>query len=351
MSYLLNSLSSKLLCSFTKFKNILQKHSQGFIVVTAHSNADPDATASLIVTHHIINSMGYKGLIVLPESVNAISKQVLNNLSMKLEVGDTGVLDQAKLMVIVDTSSKSQLGILGDYLSKLNYVVIDHHDINTLNENAILSIYDPKRKSTSEIITALLKYFNVKLPQKLYTLLITGILYDSRHLTIADDITLEVVAYLIKQGGDLKLAYNVLKKLPDTSEKIAKLRAAARAHIIKVSNYLIAITCVGAFEASVARSLLDLGADVGIVMSAQKDGCRTDIRVKGNVVLNNRPISEVIIKNLINKFGGSGGGHINAMVALVKANVPQVLSEIINILKNGFKEFKILEEGVCTSYL
>ena len=57
----------------------------------------------------------------------------------------------------------------------------------------------------------------------------------------------------------------------DTSERLAKLKACKRAKIIRVNDWIIALSHVSAFQAPAAKALIDLGAHVSAV-AGQKNG-------------------------------------------------------------------------------
>ncbi len=351
MSYLLSLLKSELLDLFKHFRDHLVKGNYRKVCLTAHNNADPDAVASLIAIKELVKKLINADVeVTLPTQVSAISKQVLSNLNMTLESSPIDSLHSCDLLIIIDTSSSQQLGEIARYLRGVKYVVVDHHDINRLCEGAELCVYDPSRKSTSEIVTSIYAYLGLNIGKELSTLLITGILYDSKHLILADEVTFSAMVYLIKCGGSYREALKALRKTLGIPERIARLRGVARSHIIRVDNYLVAITCVGAYESSVARALIEVGADAAIVMSSQKGGCRVDIRCKEGMVIGDRYLGELIVNELTKSLGGEGGGHKGALGALVKANVPTVFNELIKVLRKYSKEFKVLEEGVCREY-
>jgi len=98
---------------------------------------------------------------------------------------------------------------------------------------------------------------------------------------------------------------------------------------IIIDNWIILFTHVNSHEASVCKSLLDLGADVAFCLSLQKeDRFRIIVRssegfqMKTNIRLGN------FMETLGAEFSGSGGGHKGA-AGMNCVNPPKNIKEII----------------------
>ncbi len=335
----------------------------GRICITTHRNADPDAIASLIALNELIKKLApnCKVGIDLPEGLELISKEVvrtllgsdyLNKLLSSKCVGDYD------LLIILDAASKSQLSslitnLLGDAVP---YVVIDHHEVNNIVEGAKLALHYPQSSSTSELITLIANSLGIlnELSNNTLTLLIIGILYDTKFLRIINEAEVFRAVYeLMKAGGNYSYSINLLsrKELP-YPEKVARLKAISRAGIYLVSNdetsFLVAITCIGAYESSVLKVLQDAGADLSIAICKRKDLCRIVLRASRNIVNTlKKPIAADLANLLGKELGGSGGGHASAAGATLSTNTD--VRKVVDVVSNYFRKmgysFRVLEEG------
>ena len=146
-------------------------------------------------------------------------------------------------------------------------ILIDHHsssqiegswsgfDIVLVNRNAT---------STCEIIA--LGFPGEPLSTETARKLLTGLMFDSQHLGIATASTLEAALILVRAGAEIDWARKTLRSKPNRSELLARIKSAQRLQYEEVGKFLILKTEVSSFHASVARMLLDVGADVGIAV-------------------------------------------------------------------------------------
>lgn len=311
------------------------------VVVTAHRNADPDAVASALVVRWLLRSEGFDARLVLPEGVSLPSKRMIEQLLGADYSVEDGLPAETRLVVVVDTASPSQLGVLADLVNNTPLlVVVDHHSSSMLVEKATLSIYDPSAKATAELVYTLAVYgFKKQLPRRELELLLAGIIYDSRHFLLATPKTLRIAAEIMEQGASLEDVLNALQSPPMTvPEKIARLKAAKRMHVIRAGEYLTVITRVGAYESSVAKSLLDLGADVVIIVSERGLETRIVGRSKKDIVDGlGLHLGRDVMEKAAQMLGGSGGGHSQAAGAAVNAPLEKTLSVLISIVNEFFK--------------
>ncbi len=311
------------------------------IVVTAHRNADPDAYASARAVRDMLVKLGYDARLVLPEGMSQPTKRLVKEvLGVEPAEAEDEPPDESAMAVVVDTASPEQLGSLADFALKVILVVIDHHDANRLVEYATLSLHDSSARATSEIVYMLVeKVLGVELDERVRTLLLAGIVYDTRHFVMSTPRILRVAADLMDSGASLDKALKALQSPPmEVSERIARLKAAQRLHVFRAGDYLVAVTHVGAFESSVARAILDLGADLAIVVSEHGSEVRIIGRARKQLVeklgIN---LGKDIMEPLGKMLGGSGGGHAQAAGAAVKTSLEKALDTVIELLKSVFE--------------
>ncbi|MCD6278865.1 MAG: DHH family phosphoesterase [Desulfurococcales archaeon] len=331
---------------------------QGSVCILTHKNADPDAVASALALNYLIMYLAPNEVrvsLIAPEGLEAVSKRVIDELNLTDFIGvkcvSKGELD-CMYQVIIDTASASQLGEFSGVLR--DFMVIDHHEVNNLIDSASTLLYDPGRKSSSEIVFMVIDYLirksDLSVPKEILTALIAGILYDTKYLKLADDVTFEIMAKLLRLGGEYTRAIAILssKKRLDYSERIARIKGAMRAGLYKVNDLIMVITCVGAYESSVLKVLLDAGADVALAISTRKNrGTRIIIRATNEAVDRlGFPLAAELAQELGKQMGGSGGGHASAAGAYVEEFSPK---SFIKVLAGFFRSrninFKTIDEG------
>ena len=307
------------------------------IVVTAHRNADPDAYAAAYALCIALRKQGFDARLILPEGMSQPTKRLVREiLGKEPSEAEDEPPEESAMAVVADTASFEQLGSLADFAKKVILTVVDHHESNKLIEHATLSIYDPTARATSEIVYQLLREgLGMDLDAGVKTLLLAGIVYDTRHFILSTSRTLRIAADLIDQGASLEKALKALQSPPmELPERIARLKAAQRMHLYRAGDYIIVVTHIGAYESSVARAILDLGADIAIIVSEHGTEVRIIGRARKGVVeelgLNlGRDVMEPVGKAL----GGSGGGHAQAAGASARASLERALDTVVEILR------------------
>ncbi len=309
----------------------------GAVAVTAHRNADPDAVASLLVLAKLIeDTTGVTPVPVLPEGMSQPSKRVVREvLGLDPSSIASTLPEDTSILVIVDTASIGQLGVFAEEVRRLPILVVDHHDSNSLVPIALESVYDPTARATSEIVYMMLSHWNTQVDEKLLTVLLAGIVYDTRHFTMSSPRVLRIAAELMEKGAKLEQALKALQSPPmEMPERIARLKAAQRMHVYRVGDFIFAVTYVGAYESSVARALLDLGADVAIVVSERARETRVIGRARRGIVDAGFNLGRDLMEPLAKMLGGGGGGHAQAAGASVHASLERVMDAVVELIKS-----------------
>lgn len=304
--------------------------------ILTHKNADPDALSSMLILKNFLEALKNKTYLILPEGLNAASKIVLNKLGIRTSFVSPHLMrwinELIDIYIIVDTSSPVQLGQLIDIVREKPYIVIDHHQPGALINDSLISL-SHKVVSTCELVYLLLKdmWWFSSLEA---TLLLIGILYDSRRFIYVDKYSFRIIDELInKYDGDYRKALNVLQKKMDVSERIARLKGAQRLKIERIGEYVVVTTHVSAFEGSVARAIIELGADVVFVASSN-DRLRIVGRATPEFVEKTRISLGRDIMPIIGKLiKGNGGGHDTAGVAEGSGSIDYGLKLALNVLR------------------
>ncbi len=309
------------------------------IVVTTHKNADPDAAASTYIVHRVLGELASSSWIILPEGLNEVAKKIVAELGvsdayMGPEILLKNSLPPRTLFIIVDTSSSTQLGSLRDVVLDKPYIVIDHHRPGDLVRGAYASLICPWIRSVSEIVYMIGEELG-GLDDKEALLALTGILYDTRRLMYIDDHVFDIVKSIVKQIGaeGYRKAVELLSVEMDFSEKVARLKAAQRMRITRIAGYIIATTHVSAFEASAARGILDLGADVVFVASRNKVS-RIVARAKPSFIRETGvSLGRDVMPRIAECLEGGGGGHDAAAAAEGKRSPLRCLGVAVRVLR------------------
>ena len=128
----------------------------------------------------------------------------------------------------------------------------------------------------------------------------------------------------------------------DQSERIARLKACRRAKIVKINDWIIAFSHVSAFEASAARSLVDLGAHMAAVAGKKDNGPEIEISMRCTREFNQKTrihLGKDIAKPLGQYlqgayFQGMGGGHAMAAGVNGKGEIKIALKHCLKLLKD-----------------
>ncbi|MEB2836725.1 MAG: DHH family phosphoesterase [Desulfurococcales archaeon] len=300
------------------------------VAVLTHRNADPDAIASALLARRALMELGAEPVIMLPEGLSRASKQVLRAAGLegipqtRYEEGPEAV-PRVEAVVVVDSSNTTQLGGLAVLAITRPLFLIDHHSPGDLAPHAEDAVLDEASPSATQLVALALEYMGVCPEAREATVGLAGIIYDTRRYSIADAGSFKASAYLISCGGDYERALKALQGGRDQgsgldyAERVARLKAAQRMVTSRICEELIvAVTRVGAYESSAARALVDLGADVAVVVGGKGAELRVTLRLSRRALETGLRADE-LASYIAGKHGGRGGGHAAAGMAHVPA--------------------------------
>ncbi|MEM2119087.1 MAG: DHH family phosphoesterase, partial [Candidatus Bathyarchaeia archaeon] len=214
-------------------------------------------------------------------------------------------------------------------------IVIDHHSVHPETmKQATLCITNEESSSTCEIVYNFFKQTNTKPDPTVAKALFLGIAFDTRHFVLASSSTLKNIADLIEAGVNAQETLPLLSLPMDFSERVARLKASRRVKLFRIKDWIIALSHVSAYQASAARSLIDLGADVAVVAGQKNQEIEVSLRAtrefheKAKVHL-----GRDIAKPLGEYIHGMGGGHSTAAGANGVGELESTLKRCYLILK------------------
>ncbi len=281
------------------------------IAILCHAHADADTYLSAYALSFILGTVFPDAhiSIIIPDGMSTHTKRLAETFPSH----PPEERDDYDLMIAVDIGNTELLGDWADRLrnSKGVRILIDHHPPQQRSPYEQTYV-DTGSSSAAELVHDLSKQLGVALEPRVSQALLVAILFDSQHLSIANARTLRVVLDLIDAGANLDEARASLRSIPDYGEVIAKLKAAKRSKIYRAKGWVIAVSTVGSFQANVARSLTQLGADIALVVgevnSEVKGSLRAHLRFQNETKIH----LGTDVAEAISKGRGYGGGHPTA---------------------------------------
>ncbi len=303
-------------------------------IILLHHNADLDAVGSALALKFAYPSYSIGAL----QNISQISKRFLKHFE-NITVLQKPSLDQFKTIVILDSSTPSQVGISPDLYNEL--IVIDHH-VRSESWKTDLYYCDDSKTSCAEIIFELLEFINISITSEIALALSVAILADTGHFKYATHETFMNYARLLKLGG-LRIS-KILEMVENTesltkSQRIAQLKGAQRLRFQQVNGYLVASSILSSYEASMCKHLLLLGADVAFVGAQREEQIRISARAVGELVEKGLHLGE-FLKSLASELLCEGGGHDGAAGLNGSGDVEMALNACMNKISEILKKIK-----------
>ena len=275
----------------------------GGTLILLHGNADPDALASGFAVKQSFPDV----TIGTPGGLDRISKLLSAALGIET-VEDSSKISNVRTLVL-DTSGPEQIN--GD-IDLSSAIVVDHHMRNDKWSGAMLYHCDDSKSSCSEIIVELLRSADKNIKREVALCLMYGILTDTGYFKFAKPGALVTFAQLMKDHNvQMDEAMGLVGVDIDISERISQLKGAQRLKYWKLGDYVVAVSQGSAFEASVCKALLGLGADVVFVGSQRGDQFRVSARANPAVVRKGLHLGK-LLGSVGSETTNGGGGHPGA---------------------------------------
>lgn len=297
-------------------------------------HADPDTYLSAYALRLLLRAYAPSCHvdIILPEGMSVPTQRLLQ--SFPYEPAPEGLGATAyDLIVAVDIGHTE---LLRDWNERLRgstalKILIDHHPIQ---EGAPYdrTIVDTKASSAAELVYSLFKELGVEPDQTCSQALLTGILFDSQNLSIAGEKALRVVLELLEHGAVLESARAALRSPPDYGEVVAKFKAAKRVRIYRASGLVIAVSTVGSFQANVARSFVNMGADIALVVGASEEETRASLRAGHRFHAGTQIHLGTDVAAVLSKGRGYGGGHPTAASLTCSAGEEELIRDFLELM-------------------
>jgi len=323
-----------------QLKSLIQK-SQVRLLIFTHRQADPDALCAArglaLLLESSFPSTSLDITIIAPQGASVLGKVVTSSLGISFqEQIDNKSIREADLIVVVDAGDSRLLEPFSDAVAQslAKKILVDHH-FSSLDDNswAYLSdrIVSANSTSTCEMIAQ-------GFPSRLITkeigeILLTGLLFDSQHLGIASEKTLEAALILVKAGAEISASKKILRYKPDRSEILGRMKAAQRLQYDEAGGRVIAQSEISSYHAAVARMLVEMGADVGIAFGESNGEARLSAR-SAQVFFKETGIDLAYeIKKIADHYNLVGGGHSTAASMSGKMEPSILANHLVQNLK------------------
>jgi nanoRNase/pAp phosphatase (c-di-AMP/oligoRNAs hydrolase) len=285
------------------------------VSIICHHNADPDAIGAAYGIQRLIGLLTPSASteILYPDTASQLSVRVMERFS--INASKSPRLGDAKTVVVVDTGSLVQLETLITHVKDATKrIFIDHHGKNNdIEQLANIYVSDEDAVATCEIVFNIWASLGLEPPMDVAEILLVGIIFDSKHFGIGTPNMFKVVARLIELGASLNDARELLQASMDQSERIARLKSAQRARVYRIDRWLVVTANLGSFQASAARGMMNLGADIAIIAGNDKKTLKTSIRSNDDFHKKTGiHVGDDFSKKLAELFAGEGGGHPTA---------------------------------------
>lgn len=314
----------------------------GRVLLLCHHNADPDSICSAQAVKELaeeLNPSAEVG-IVLTGGASSLSRRIMEALGIETAEGASAA--EADALVVLDAATLEQLEGWGEEIASAEApkVFIDHHTPHPETMRlATLYLVDEDATSTCEIVYGLYRSLGVTPSAGVARALLSGIAYDSKHFAIGTARTFSAVSELLEADGTVEEVNALLASEMDRSERIARLKAGQRVQIHDVEGWTIAASHVGSFQASAARGLLGLGADVAVVAGRDKGIVRVSLRsTEGFRRETSIHLGRDIAMPLGEEFGGAGSGHPTAAGVNAEGRFQVVLRRAVELISAKIRE-------------
>ncbi len=317
--------------------NILDETKAKRVLLLCHHNSDPDALCSAYAFQGLIRKIrpNISLEIGAGRGISKLSKQLLRYVPIIVDLNPK--VENADAIVLLDTNTVQQLGDLAEEVKKTTVplLVIDHHAVHPETERlAKLIIAREDTASTCEIVYSFWKDLNKKPDLNEAKALFLGVAFDTRHFVLANSSTFKTIAELGEIGVNAQETLTILSLPMDFSERVARIKACRRAKLLKVGDWIIALSHVSAYQASAARALVDLGVHVAVVAGQRNEN--VEISMRSSRDFNKQTsihLGRDIAKPLGESLMGMGGGHSTAAGVNGVGDVKTGLKRCLRLLK------------------
>ncbi|MFX1315659.1 MAG: bifunctional oligoribonuclease/PAP phosphatase NrnA [Promethearchaeota archaeon] len=326
----------------SKFRNLLGFIEDKKILITTHDLVDIDGLASCYALKYFLNQyFDNPRVSIFFSEISKPTKEFMKKFSNKFQEFKFSYEKQIKLSnydvcLILDTNKVDQTALNKDDENSLSIIFVDHHYKEKKKDNDPLFseflIFD-NYSSTAEILLELFENYELRLNLPIRFLIIAAIITDSGYFKYVNNRTIKNVGKLLDNDLNILDIHLILENWIDVSERIAIIKGLQRVQLHREGDYLIGITNVSSYGASVASTLIKIGFDISIVYSKEKIESIITVRARKKICLETGLHLGKILEEMSEYCQGSGGGHDGAASLTCKMEVKHILDKIIEKIK------------------
>jgi phosphoesterase RecJ-like protein len=330
--------------TFTDITDILDETHASFVLLLCHHNADPDAICSAYAFQSLLTKCRPNMTVEIGtgQGISRLSKHILKRIPITVKLHPD--VKNADAIVLLDTNTIQQLGQLAEHITKTAapIIVIDHHAAHPQTEQiAKICITNEEASSTCEMVYRFYKQLNIKPGLNEAKALFLGITFDTRHFVLANSSTFKTISELSDIGVNPQEELSSLALPMDFSERVARMKACRRAKLIKIENWIIALSHVSAYQASAARALVDLGAHMAAVAGQKNEKIEISLRCTRDFnQATGIHLGRDIAKPLGEYLQGMGGGHATAAGVNGEGYIEKGLKRCLRLVKEQLSNQK-----------
>ncbi len=315
------------------------------IALITHSGCDVDAICAATALFFSLREKN-KAKILVPGHISLPAKALAKKLNISYTLTKGQSLDEFNCLFLVDFNDLKMADALADEISAFSgkIFLIDHHRLAKKKiASKKNSVVDQNAVASCELVFDWLKKSNCTINKTASMCIAAGLITDSAFFITANSKTFAILSEVLKKSNTSFSTITSLFHVKQTfDEKIAKLKAAKRARIFLISNYIVVASDVGAFESDAASALVRIGADIAFVGDTEDGKLRISGRASQAVVKKaGFDLAKHVFQNLPATFSGSGGGHAGAAGFSGKGkDINLALMKCISLSRNFFKKKK-----------
>jgi len=283
------------------------------VVILSHHNADPDAIGAAAGTKELVERLSPSSKVscIMPADISTLSARIIKMIGLEIREKYTGSHDT---LIVVDTGSLNQLGEWEEKVRQSeNLLIIDHHSRNPeYEELSNFYLIDEGASSASELVHRLFKEYDLTPSINVAKALLAGITFDSKFFSIGSAQTYRAVSELLEVTENMSSTRELFNSNYGLPEKIARIKAVQRTKTYQTGGWILAYSQLGSYQASGARGLLSLGADVAVVTGENRGTIRSSLRSTQRFYEQTSIHLGELIKEVSVLLDGQGSGHPTA---------------------------------------
>ena len=294
------------------------------IVILTHETPDGDAIGSSLGLKIALEKLGKNADLIMTSFA-----RTFKFLPKVNEIKNNSEIEQYDLAISLDCASFKRLDNREYFEKAKKTIVIDHHGSNNMYGD--INYVNPVAPACSEILLAILSYYEIDIDDKIGTCLMTGIITDTggfQYQTTNAD-TFEYAAEMLRRGVDIA---EICKKTLQTKTKANfELQKRVMDRMELLENGKVAFSYINKKDMEEVRA--EEGDHEGLVNIGRNiEGVEVSIFIRQNDEENAykaslRSGNYVNVSDVCLMFGG--GGHPRAAGALIQGDVEQVKEKIL----------------------